>query len=222
MKEKRRCPWAYGSSPLYIPYHDAEWGVPAHDDRVQFEFLTLEGAQAGLSWATILNKREGYRRAFAGFDPVKVAGFTPARVKALLRDPGIVRNRLKVNAAVTNARRFLEVAREFGSFSRYIWAFVGGNPKVNRWTSLAQLPASSRESDALSADLRKRGFKFAGTTIMYAHMQATGLVNDHLTTCFRHRDCAGWNRAAPSAGPAGKAVPAFRQRAHRPKGVTGI
>lgn len=190
MKEKQRCPWAYGSSPLYIPYHDEEWGVPAHDDRVQFEFLTLESAQAGLSWSTILNKREGYRRAFAGFDPVKVARFTPAKIKALLKDPGIVRNRLKVKAAVNNARLFLEVQKEFGTFSKYIWSFVGGKPKVNRWTRLGQLPAFSKESDALSADLKKRGFKFVGSTIIYAHMQATGLVNDHLVTCFRHRACS--------------------------------
>ncbi len=190
MKDKQRCPWAYGSSQFYIPYHDAEWGVPVRDDRVQFEFLTLESAQAGLSWSTILNKREGYRKAFAGFDPVKVAKFTPARIEALLKDPSIVRNRLKVNAAVNNARRFLEVRKEFGTFSKYIWSFVGGKPKVNRWTRLAQLPASSRESDALSADLKKRGFKFVGTTIIYAHMQATGLVNDHLVTCFRHKACS--------------------------------
>ncbi len=190
MKVKQRCPWAYGSSPFYIPYHDAEWGVPVHDDRVQFEFLTLESAQAGLSWSTILNKREGYRRAFAGFDPAKVAKFTPARIEALLKDPSIVRNRLKVNAAVNNARLFLEVQKEFGSFSKYIWSFVGETPKVNSWTTLSQLPASSKESDALSADLKKRGFKFVGTTIMYAHMQATGLVNDHLKTCFRYRACS--------------------------------
>lgn len=189
-KNIERCPWAYGASPLYIPYHDKEWGVPVHDDRVQFEFLTLESAQAGLSWSTILNKREGYRRAFAGFDPVKVARFSAARIAAILKDPGIVRNRLKVNAAVNNAKRFLEVQKEFGTFSKYIWGFVGGKPKVNRWKTLAQLPATSAESDALSADLKRRGFKFVGSTIMYAHMQATGLVNDHLVTCFRHRACA--------------------------------
>lgn len=188
--EKKRCPWAYGSSPLYLPYHDAEWGVPVRDDRLQFEFLTLESAQAGLSWSTVLNKREGYRRAFAGFDPDKVARFGPQKIEALLKDPGIVRNRLKVNAAVGNARRFLAVQREFGSFSGYIWGFVGGKPKVNRWARLSQLPASSKESDALSADLKKRGFKFVGSTIMYAHMQATGLVNDHLVSCFRHRACS--------------------------------
>jgi DNA-3-methyladenine glycosylase I len=191
MKERRRCPWAYGASPLYVPYHDEEWGVPVHDDRRQFEFLTLESAQAGLSWATVLNKREGYRRAFAGFDPEKVARFGRREIAALLKDSGIVRNRLKIEAAVNNARRFLEVQAEFGTFSRYIWGFVGGKPKVNRWTRLSQLPASSEESDALSADLKRRGFKFVGTTIIYAHMQATGLVNDHLVSCFRHRECLG-------------------------------
>jgi DNA-3-methyladenine glycosylase I len=189
MKQKERCPWAYGSSPFYVPYHDEEWGVPVRDDRLQFEFLTLESAQAGLSWNTILNKREGYRRAFAGFDPEKVARFDEKKIRALLRDPGIVRNRLKVRAAVSNARRFLEVRGEFGTFSDYIWGFVGGKPKVNRWTKLSQLPASSKESDALSADLKRRGFKFVGSTIIYAHMQATGLVNDHLVSCFRHRAC---------------------------------
>ena len=191
MNGRKGCPWAYGASPLYIPYHDEEWGKPVRDDVRQFEFLTLESAQAGLSWATILNKREGYRRAFAGFDPEKVARFGAGKIAALLRDPGIVRNRLKVNAAVNNAKRFLEVRREFGSFSKYIWSFVGGRQKVNRWTSLSQLPATSKESDALSADLKKRGFKFVGSTIVYAHMQATGLVNDHLATCFRHKACAG-------------------------------
>lgn len=189
MKQKERCPWAYGSSPFYVPYHDEEWGVPVRDDRLQFEFLTLESAQAGLSWNTILNKREGYRRAFAGFDPERVARFSEKKIQALLKDPGIVRNRLKVRAAVNNARRFLEVRAEFGTFSDYIWSFVGGKPKVNRWTKLSQLPASSKESDALSADLKRRGFKFVGSTIMYAHMQATGLVNDHLVSCFRHRAC---------------------------------
>jgi DNA-3-methyladenine glycosylase I len=188
MKEKR-CPWAFGPSPLYIPYHDEEWGVPVHDDRKQFEFLILESAQAGLSWATILNRREGYRKAFAGFDPVKVAKFNAKKMAALLKDPGIIRNRLKVAAAVNNAKLFLEVQKEFGTFSKYIWSFVGGKPKVNRWTSLSQLPATSKESDALSADLKRRGFKFVGSTIIYAHMQATGLVNDHLTSCFRHKAC---------------------------------
>jgi len=189
MKEKERCPWAYGPSPLYVAYHDTEWGVPVRDDRVQFEFLTLESAQAGLSWSTILNKREGYRRCFAGFDPVKVARFTPAKIDAILKDPGIVRNRLKVLAAVNNARLFLDVQKEFGTFSKYIWGFVGGRQKVNRWKSLKELPATSKESDALSADLKRRGFKFVGSTIMYAHMQATGLVNDHLMSCFRYKAC---------------------------------
>ncbi|HAN05054.1 MAG TPA: DNA-3-methyladenine glycosylase I [Elusimicrobia bacterium] len=195
MKQKERCPWAYGSSPLYVPYHDEEWGVPVRDDRLQFEFLTLESAQAGLSWSTILNKREGYRRAFAGFDPEKVARFGEKKIEALLKDPGIVRNRLKVRAAVNNARRFLEVRAEFGTFSAYIWGFVGGRQKVNRWAELSQLPASSKESDELSADLKRRGFKFTGSTIMYAHMQATGLVNDHLVSCFRHRACGRVKRS---------------------------
>lgn len=191
MKKLERCPWAYGSSPLYVHYHDREWGVPVRDDRRQFEFLTLEGAQAGLNWSTILNKREGYRKAFAGFDPERVARFSAKKIAALLKDPGIVRNRLKVNAAVNNAKRFLEVQKEFGSFSKYIWSFVGGKQKVNRWKRLSQLPAVSKESDALSADLKRRGFKFVGSTIIYAHMQATGLVNDHLVTCFRHNACSG-------------------------------
>ncbi|MDA8130254.1 MAG: DNA-3-methyladenine glycosylase I [Elusimicrobia bacterium] len=189
MKTDDRCSWAYGASPFYIPYHDEEWGVQVFDDRTQFEFLTLESAQAGLSWSTVLNKREGYRKAFAGFDPAKVAKFTPKKIEALLKDPGIIRNRLKVAAAVNNAKRFLEVQKEFGSFSKYIWGFVGGKQKVNRWKTLSQLPATSKESDALSADLKKRGFKFTGSTVMYAHMQATGLVNDHLVTCFRHKPC---------------------------------
>jgi DNA-3-methyladenine glycosylase I len=193
MKETR-CPWAYGASPLYVPYHDKEWGVPVFDDRKQFEFLTLESAQAGLSWATILNRREGYRKAFAGFDPAGVARFDARKIAALLKDPGIIRNRLKVATAVNNARLFLEVQKEFGTFSKYIWSFVGGKPKVNRWARLSQLPATSRESDALSADLKKRGFKFAGSTIVYAHMQATGLVNDHLTSCFRHKACRTMRR----------------------------
>lgn len=190
MKELTRCPWAYGPSPLYVPYHDAEWGVPVRDDRTQFEFLTLESAQAGLSWATVLNKREAYRRAFDGFDPVKVAAYGERKIASLLADPGIIRNRLKVRAAVGNARRFLEVQKEFGTFCRYIWGFVGGKPKVNRWTRLSQVPAFSPESDALSADLKRRGFKFVGSTIVYAHMQATGLVNDHLVSCFRRGACS--------------------------------
>ncbi|MBP6789192.1 MAG: DNA-3-methyladenine glycosylase I [Candidatus Promineofilum sp.] len=185
MTDLNRCPWA-GSDPLYQAYHDDEWGVPAHDDRTLFEFLILEGAQAGLSWITILRKRDAYRRAFAGFDPATVAGFDEARVADLLADPGIVRNRLKINAAVGNARAFLAVQREFGSFDAYVWGFVGGQPLVNTPATLAEVPAETAESRALSADLKRRGFRFVGPTIMYAYMQAVGLVNDHLVTCFRH------------------------------------
>ncbi|MFQ5609357.1 MAG: DNA-3-methyladenine glycosylase I [Woeseiaceae bacterium] len=189
-KQVSRCKWAEGVSLDYIEYHDKEWGVPVYDDRVQFEFLILEGAQAGLSWSTILNKRSGYRKAFAGFDPEKVARFTAKRVEKLLTNPEIVRNRLKVQSAVTNARAFLAVQKEFGSFSRYIWDFVGGKPIQNRFTKDGDIPATSPESDALSKDLKKRGFKFVGSTIIYAHMQATGLVNDHVTGCFRYKSCA--------------------------------
>lgn len=171
-------------------YHDDEWGVPVHDDRKQFEFLTLESAQAGLSWLIVLRKREAYRRAFADFDPVKVARFTEKRIERLLNDEGIIRNRLKVTAAVNNARHFLEVQAEFGTFDRYIWRFVDGRPIQNRIDSMKQLPATSKESDALSRDLKQRGFKFVGSTIVYAHMQAVGMVNDHLVTCFRHKACA--------------------------------
>ena len=180
-----RCPWAT-DDPLYIAYHDREWGVPLHDDRALFEFLVLEGAQAGLSWLTILRKRETYRRAFDGFAPAAVARFDEARVAALLGDPGIIRNRLKINSAVGNARAFLKVQDEFGSFAAYMWAFVGGRPIVNRWESLRQVPAQTAESRALSQDLKRRGFSFVGPTIMYAHMQAVGMVNDHLVGCFRH------------------------------------
>ena len=188
-KAVSRCKWAEGGSLDYIDYHDTEWGVPVRDDQVQFEFLILEGAQAGLSWSTILNKRDGYRKAFAGFDPVKVARFTEKRVEKLLQDPSIVRNRLKVNSAVTNAKAFLEVKKEFGTFSEYIWGFVGGKPLQNRFQKDGDIPAISPESDALSKDLKKRGFKFVGSTIVYAHMQATGMVNDHVTGCFRHKEC---------------------------------
>ena len=187
---KKRCRWAEGVGANYIDYHDTEWGVPVRDDRVQFEFLTLEGAQAGLSWSTILNKREGYRKAFADFDPEAVARFTERRVEKLLLDPSIVRNRLKVESTVTNARAFLEVQREFGSFSDYIWGFVDGRPIQNRFRKDTDVPATSPISDALSKDLKKRGFRFVGSTIVYAHMQATGLVNDHVTGCFRHDPCA--------------------------------
>ena len=174
----------------YIEYHDKEWGVPVYDDRVQFEFLLLEGAQAGLSWSTILNKRDGYRKAFADFDVEKVARFTKKRIETLLGNPAIVRNRLKVESAVTNAQAFLELQEAFGSFSEYIWGFVDGEPIQNRFRKDSDVPATSPESDALSKDLKKRGFRFVGSTIMYAHMQATGLVNDHVIGCFRHRPCA--------------------------------
>lgn len=171
-----------------IAYHDEEWGVPVHDDRLLFEFLVLEGAQAGLSWSTILRKREAYRRAFAGFDPSKVARFDEKRIERLLQDPGIVRNRLKVQAAVTNARAMLEVQREFGSFDAYIWQFVGGKPRRNRWRTLAEIPAQTPEATAMSTDLKRRGFRFVGPTICYAFMQAVGMVNDHLVSCFRYRE----------------------------------
>ncbi len=185
----RRCSWAV--TDLSIAYHDREWGVPVHDDRLLFEFLILEGAQAGLSWETILRKREGYRRAFDNFDPRLVAGYGARKVAALLRDPGIVRNRLKIAAAVSNARAFLEVQRECGSFDAYVWGFVGGKPRVNRRRSLKKIPARTAQSDALSRDLRKRGFRFTGSTICYAFMQAVGMVNDHLTDCPRHRALRG-------------------------------
>ncbi len=188
-KKISRCKWAEGVGLNYIEYHDKEWGVPVWDDQVQFEFLILEGAQAGLSWSTILNKRDGYGRAFADFDPVKVARFTEKRIEKLLGDPSIVRNRLKVNSAVTNAKAFLEVRREFGTFCDYIWGFVGGKPIQSNFSKDGQVPATSAESDALSKDLKKRGFKFVGSTIMYAHMQATGMVNDHVTDCFRYKPC---------------------------------
>lgn len=188
-KKIKRCGWAGESSLNYIAYHDHEWGVPVWDDQTQFEFLVLEGAQAGLSWSTILNKRDGYRSNFADFDPQKVARFTAKRIEKILQDPGIVRNRLKVNAAVNNARAFLEVQEEFDGFCNYIWGFVDGEPVQNRRRNSADLPVTSLASDALSKDLKKRGFKFVGSTIMYAHMQATGLVNDHEVSCFRHSEC---------------------------------
>lgn len=187
MKEKVRCSWCL-KTENYIEYHDKEWGLPVHDDRKHFEFLTLEGAQAGLSWLTILNKREGYRKAFADFDPVKVARFTEAKCEKILLDPGIVRNRLKVYGAVNNAKRFLEVQKEFGSFDKYIWSFVGGKPIINKWKTLGQIAPTTKESDALSKDLIKRGFKFVGSTVMYSHMQACGLVNDHIADCFRYKE----------------------------------
>ena len=183
-----RCPWVDLTKEDYVRYHDLEWGVPLYDDRAIFEFLILEGAQAGLSWYTVLRKRENYRNLFEDFDPDKVAAFDERRIEALLADPGIIRNRQKVHAAVNNALRFLDVQREFGDFSRYIWGFVGGKPLVNRVRDLSGFQATSPESDALSKDLRQRGFKFTGSTIMYAHMQATGMVNDHTLDCFRRQE----------------------------------
>ncbi len=189
-KKITRCKWAEGVGLNYIEYHDKEWGVPVHDDRTQFEFLILEGAQAGLSWSTILNKREGYRKLFAEFDVEKVARFTKKRVEKLLLDPSIVRNRLKVESTVSNAKAFIAVQEEFSSFSDYIWGFVDGCTIQNKFKKDSDIPATSAESDVLSKDLKKRGFRFVGSTIMYAHMQATGLVNDHVVACFRHKACA--------------------------------
>jgi DNA-3-methyladenine glycosylase I len=185
---RARCPWA--RDPLDVRYHDEEWGVPVHDDRGLFELLILEGAQAGLSWSTILRKRDGYRRAFAAFDPARVARFTPARVERLLADPSIVRNRAKVEATIANARALLAVRREHGSFDAYAWSFVGGRPRQNAWPSFRDVPAETAESKAMSRDLVKRGFRFVGPTICYAFMQATGMVNDHLVDCFRQREVA--------------------------------
>ena len=183
VKQPTRCSWA--RTPLSIAYHDLEWGVPVHDDNLLFEFLTLEGAQAGLSWETILKKRAAYRQAFAGFDPKRVAKFTQARVARLLTNPGIVRNRLKISSTIGNAKAFVAVQQEFGSFDAYVWRFVGGTPHVNRWRTLSQAPSRTTESDALSRDLLGRGFKFVGSTICYAFMQAVGMVNDHILGCFR-------------------------------------
>lgn len=184
MRPLFRCAWA-GTDPLYVAYHDKEWGRPVRDDRVLFEFLTLEGAQAGLAWITVLRKREGYRTAFAGFDPRKVARFTAAKQRALMKDPGIVRNRLKIASTVSNARAFLAVQKEFGSFSTYLWGFVGNQPIVNRPCSIKGVPASTGLSDRISKDLKQRGFRFVGTTIVYAYLQAAGVVDDHVAGCFR-------------------------------------
>ena len=181
----QRCPWLDLDKPDYVAYHDREWGVSVHDDRKHFEFLTLESAQAGLSWYTVLRKRANYRKAFAEFDPAVVARFSAAKVEQMLQDPGLIRNRRKICAAVENARHFLAVQDEFGSFNAYIWRFVDGKPIVNEWRTLADLPTTSRESDALSKDLKSRGFKFIGSIVIYAHMQATGMVNDHALDCFR-------------------------------------
>jgi DNA-3-methyladenine glycosylase I len=183
-----RCNWA--QKPLDIEYHDREWGVPVHDDRLLFEFLILEGAQAGLSWSTILNKRDAYRKAFSNFDPGKVSRFKPEKIERLLLNPGIVRNRLKVASTVENAKRFLAVQKEFGSFDRFVWQFVEGQPKINAWKTHDRIPATSAESDRMSRELAQRGFKFVGSTICYAYMQAVGMVNDHLVNCFRYRDLA--------------------------------
>ncbi|HEX9649120.1 MAG TPA: DNA-3-methyladenine glycosylase I [Cyclobacteriaceae bacterium] len=194
MTKKIRCGWCEGSFEEYITYHDEEWGVPVHDDKKHFEFLILEGAQAGLSWSTILKRRKGYRKAFANFDAAKVARFNETKIQKLLQDQGIIRNKLKVRGAVKNAKAFLQLQKEFGSFDNFIWSFVGDKPKVNRWKSMKQLPANSKESDSLSKELKKRGFTFVGSTIIYAHMQACGLVNDHLTNCFRYNQIIKKNK----------------------------
>ncbi len=186
-RSPRRCAWASDDETL-LAYHDSEWGTPEHDDRKLFEFLVLEGAQAGLSWLTVLRKRDAYRRAFDQFDPERVARYDSRKVRALLGDPGIIRNRLKIDAAISNAAAFLAIQTEFGTFDEYVWRFVGGKPKINRWKALSEIPARTRESDAMSSALKDRGFKFVGTTICYAYMQAVGMVNDHVVSCFRRRD----------------------------------
>lgn len=215
-----RCAWA-GSDPLYVAYHDREWGAPVHDDRALFEFLILEGAQAGLSWSTILKKRDAYRAAFDGFDPARVAAYDDAKIAALLADPGIVRNRLKIHAAVRNAKAFLAVQAEFGSFDAYIWGFVAGRPRQNAWRTMAELPAETDASRAMSKDLQRRGFTFVGPTICYAFMQAVGLVNDHVVECFRFQELGGGRRRLKPTGSAGgsRLKPADRDR--RP-GLTGL
>ena len=189
MIDRARCPWP-GTDGLYLQYHDHEWGVPLHDDQRLFEMLVLEGAQAGLSWITVLRKRERYRAVFDRFDAARVARYTPARVARLLTDAGIIRNRLKIESAVRNARAFLDVQDAFGSFDRYIWQFVGGRPRVNAWAAARDVPPQTPESGAMSRDLKRRGFSFVGSTVCYAYMQATGMVNDHLVTCYRHKACA--------------------------------
>jgi DNA-3-methyladenine glycosylase I len=190
--DSSRCAWAL--KEVFHAYHDQEWGVPVHDDRRHFEFLVLEAAQAGLSWSTVLNKRDGYRRAFAEFDPQRVARLNARSVERLMKNPAIIRNRLKIEAAVHNARRFLEVQEKFGSFDAYVWPFVGGAPIQHRYRRTKQVPATTRESDALSRDLKQRGFRFVGSTVIYAHMQAVGMVNDHLVDCFRYTECAALTR----------------------------
>jgi len=205
-----RCPWSAAGDADYLRYHDTEWGVPVRDDRTHFEFLVLEGAQAGLSWSTVLRKRAGYRRAFADFDALRIARFNRRSVERLLADPGIIRNRAKIEATLDNARRFLEIQQEFGSFDAYVWRFVDGRPIVNRWARQDQVPATSAASDALSRDLKARGFRFVGSTIIYAHMQATGLVNDHLVECFRHEACRALG--APETPQAAGTLRASRRR----------
>ena len=191
-----RCEWANPDDALMLRYHDCEWGVPVNDDRRHFEFLVLEAAQAGLSWSTVLRKREGYRQAFSGFDPEKVARYTQKRIEKLLLNPEIIRNRLKVESAVRNAQAFLAIQESFGSFDGYCWRFVDGRPKLNRWMSIREVPATSAESDAFSKDLKRRGFSFVGSTVIYAHMQAVGMVNDHVVGCFRHREIQRLSTAA--------------------------
>jgi DNA-3-methyladenine glycosylase I len=198
LAKKKRCTWS-GTEPVYVAYHDEEWGVPVHDDRLLFEFLVLEGAQAGLSWITILRKRAAYRLAFDRFDPRKVARYDKRKVSTLLADAGIVRNRAKIESAIKNAKAFLEVQAEFGSFDEYQWRFVEGRPVQNRWRAMREIPARSAESDAMSKDLKSRGFSFVGSTIVYAHMQAVGMVNDHVVECFRHREVAQLGRASARA-----------------------
>jgi len=184
----KRCQWCENSFPEYVRYHDEEWGVPVHDDKKQFEFLILEGAQAGLSWSTILKRRDGYRKDFANYDFELVADYDQEKIDELLQNPGIIRNKLKVHAAVTNAKAFLKVREEFGTFDKYLWAFIGNKPIINQWSTDKDIPATSKESDIISKDLKKRGFKFVGSTIIYAHMQAIGMVNDHATDCFRYKE----------------------------------
>ncbi len=193
---KSRCEWC-GSDPLYVEYHDTEWGVPLYDDRRLFEFVILDGAQAGLSWLTILRKRENYRRAFDGFDAEKMARYGEGKIRRLLADPGIVRNRLKITSAVDNARAYLRLLKEEGSFSDYLWSFVGGQPRQNRWRTLSEIPAKTPESEAMSKDLVQRGFRFVGPTICYAFMQAAGMVNDHVVDCFRYQECRALARSIP-------------------------
>lgn len=189
--DKIRCDWCLGQFPEYVKYHDREWGVPVHNERKHFEFLVLEGAQAGLSWATILKRREEYRKAFDGFDPVKIASYNRRKINSLLKDPGIIRNRLKIESAVNNAKCFLQVKDEFGSFDKYIWHFVDGRPVINHWKSIREIKPTTFLSDKLSKDLKQRGFNFVGSTIIYAHMQAIGMVNDHLVSCFRYKELGG-------------------------------